>query len=199
MAEFKETLAETLETKIAEAKSQGFTRIRMWTQDEARVGLNSIVRHRITAKGVQPVISSEIKRQYFYLFGAIEPATGEDFMLEMPRLDGGIFQVFLDEFAKLDESSYHLLVVDNATAHTSGELKVPKNIGFIFLPPNAPELNPIERFWRDLKDWLSDYEPQILTDLSELITTGLSKFSTTRIRSITSYEYLMKAWEAAIA
>ena len=120
-------------------------------------------------------------------------------MLEMPRLDGGTFQVFLEEFAKLDESSYHLLVVDNATAHTSGELKVPKNIGFIYLPPNAPELNPIERFWRELKDWLSDYEPQILTDLSELITTGLGKFSPARIRSITSYEYLMEAWETAIA
>ncbi len=189
-------MPETLATKVAEANRAGYLRVRLWTQDEARVGLLPIVRHRITAKGVQPTISGEIKRKYFYLFGAIEPATGEDFMLEMPGLDGTTFQVFLDEFAKLDETSYHLLVVDNATAHTTGELKVPKNVGFIFLPPNAPELNPIERFWRELKDWLSEYEPELLEDLSELITTGLNGFSKSQMSSITFYEYLMKAWEA---
>ncbi len=188
-----------MERKIGAAQAQGFKQIRLWTQDEAKVGLLPIVRHRITAKGVQPTISGEMKREYFYLFGAIEPATGEDFILEMPSLDGAGFQVFLDEFSQLDETSYHLMVVDNATAHTTEKLKVPRNIGFIFLPPSSPELNPIERFWRELKDWLSDYEPQMLEELRELITTGLNSFSKTSLSSITSFEYLMSAWQSVIA
>lgn len=158
-----------------------------------------IHRKRITWKGIRPKISSEIKRQYSYLFGMIEPLTGKDFMMELPRLDTTTMQVFMDEFAAEDTESLHLIVVDNASAHTTEKLKVGENIVFIFLPANAPELNPIERFWKELKDWLSDYEPKTLEEVSELISQGLASFSEKAISSITSFEYLMTAWLSAIA
>ena len=78
-----------------------------------------IHRRRITWKGIRPTISSEIKREYVYLFGMIEPLTGKDFMMEMPSLDTASMQVFMDEFAKEDGASLHLIVVDNASAHTA--------------------------------------------------------------------------------
>jgi hypothetical protein len=56
-------------------------------EDETRIGLLPIHRRRITLPGVRPLISSEIKREYEYLFGLIEPLTGKDFMLELPNLD----------------------------------------------------------------------------------------------------------------
>lgn len=158
-----------------------------------------IHRKRITAKGVRPLISSEIKREYYYLFGMIEPATGKDFMLELPTLDTTMMQVFMDEFAKEDETSLHLILMDNASAHTTEKLQVGENIAFIFLPAYAPELNPIERFWKELKDWLSDYEPKTLAEARKLVSKGLLTFSEKAIRSITSFEYLMTAWLAATA
>lgn len=158
-----------------------------------------IHRKRITWKGIRPKISSEIKREYYYLFGVIEPLTGKDFMMEMPGLETATMQVFMDEFSREDEESLHLIVVDNASAHTTGKLKVGENIVFIFLPANAPELNPIERFWKELKDWLSDYEPQTLAEVRELISQGLASFSEKAMSSITSFEYLMTAWAAVIA
>lgn len=173
--------------------------MRLWVQDESRIGLMPIHRKRITWKGIRPKISSEIKRQYSYLFGMIEPLTGKDFMMELPRLDTTTMQVFMDEFAAEDTESLHLIVVDNASAHTTEKLKVGENIVFIFLPANAPELNPIERFWKELKDWLSDYEPKTLEEVSELISQGLASFSEKAISSITSFEYLMTAWLSAIA
>jgi transposase len=89
--------------------------------------------------------------------------------------------------------------MDNASSHKTEKLKVSKNIVFIFLPANAPELNPIERFWKELKDWLSDYEPQTLRDVSKLVEQGLKSFDEKAISSITSFEYLMTAWANAIA
>lgn len=129
----------------------------------------------------------------------IEPLTGKDFMMEMPSLDTATMQVFMDEFSQEDEESLHLIMVDNASAHTTEKLKAGENIVFIFLPANAPELNPIERFWKELKDWLSDYEPQTMKEVSELISQGLASFSEKAISSITSFEYLMTAWLSAIA
>jgi transposase len=173
--------------------------VRLWAQDETRLGLMPIHRKRITAKGVRPLISSEIKREYEYLFGMIEPLTGKDFMLELPRLDTGTMQVFINEFAKQDPESLHLILMDNASSHTTEKLKVGENLVFIFLPACSPELNPIERFWKELKDWLSDYNPKTMSEVSELVVEGLKSFSEKAMSSITSFEYLMTAWLSAIA
>jgi hypothetical protein len=158
-----------------------------------------IHRKRITGKGVRPLISSEIKREYMYLFGLIEPLTGKDFMLEMPCLDTDTMQVFMNEFEKEDPHTLHLILVDNASSHTTKKLQVGENVVLIFLPANAPELNPIERFWKELKDWLSDYEPNTLKEVSRLTSQGLKSFSDKAKSSITSFEYLMTAWHSAIA
>lgn len=158
-----------------------------------------IHRRRITAKGVRPLISAEIKREYGYLFGMIEPLTGRDFMLEMPSLATATRQIFMNEFGQEDPESLHLILVDNASPHTTEKLKVGENIAFIFLPASSPELNPIERFWKELKDWLSDYEPKTMKEVSKLISQGLKSFSEKALSSITSFEYLMTAWHSAIA
>lgn len=171
----------------------------MWTQDETRIGLMPIHRRRITAKGIRPLISSEIKREYEYLFGMIEPLTGKSFMLEMPHLDTETMQIFMDEFRPEDPESLHLILVDNASSHTTGKLKVSENIVFIFLPACSPELNPIERFWKELKDWLSDYSPRTMAEVSDLVVVGLKSFSEKAMSSITSFEYLTTAWLSAIA
>lgn len=128
----------------------------------------------------------------------IEPLTGFDFMMEMPSLDTASMQVFMDEFSQEDEESLHLIVMDNASAHTTEKLKVGENIVFIFLPANAPKLNPIERFWKELKDWLSDYELQTMKEVSILVSQGLASFSEKAKSSITSFGYLMTAWLSAI-
>ena len=129
----------------------------------------------------------------------IEPLTGKDFMLELPTLDTAMMQIFMDELAKEDATSLHIVLMDNASSHTTEKLKVAENIIFIFLPANAPELNPIERFWKELKDWLSDYEPQTMAEVSRLVEQGLQSFSEKAMSSITSFAYLMTAWARAIA
>lgn len=171
----------------------------MWTQDETRLGALPLHRKRITAKGVQPKISSEIKREYYYLFGLIEPLTGKDFMLEFPRLETQTMQIFMDEFAKEDPASLQIIILDNASAHTTAKMKVAENLRLIFLPAYAPELNPIERFWRALKDWLSDYQPSTLEEVRKLVSQGLKSFSEKALSSITSFDFLISAWLSAIA
>jgi len=42
--------------------------------------------------------------------------------------------------------------MDGAGWHKSKNLIIPKNIQITILPPYCPELNPIERLWRYIKD-----------------------------------------------
>jgi transposase len=90
--------------------------------------------------------------EWYYVYGAVEPTTGARFFLELPYLNTEMFQLFGDAFAHAFPDSLNSLVLDNSGAHTSSQLTLPENVRLLFLPPYCPELHPIERVWRDLKD-----------------------------------------------
>ena len=152
-----------------------------------------IVRRRITAPGVQPVLSAAYRFESLYLYGAVEPLTGRSFFLELPALNTALFQLFLDHFAATDPERFHLLLLDNGAFHKAHALRLPANVGLLFFPPYAPELNPIERFWRDLKDGLAPTAPTTLDELSTLLQTRLASYTTAAIRSLTGFAYLVTA------
>ncbi len=45
-----------------------------------------------------------------------------------------------------------LIIMDGAGWHKSKDLLIPPNIRIELLPPYCPELNPVERLWRYVKD-----------------------------------------------
>lgn len=162
-------------------------------QDESRCGLLPIQRRRITAQGVQPLLPAAYHFESLYLYGAVEPLTGQSFFLELPTLNTHGFQLFLDHFAATDPASFHLLLLDNGAFHKAQALRLPPNIGLLFFPPYSPELNPIERLWRDLKDWLASSFPTSLDELSDLLCTRLREYSAATLRSLTGFHYLLSA------
>jgi transposase len=87
--------------------------------------------------------------------GAVEPTTGAHFFLELPYLNADMFQLFVEAFAQAFPESLHLLLLDNSGAHPAQRLTLPDNVRLLGLPPYGPELNPIARVWRDLKDTLA--------------------------------------------
>ena len=58
-------------------------------------------------------------------------------------------------FAQAFPDSLNILLLDTSGAHTAQRLRWPENVRAVWLPPYCPELNPIERLWRDLKDALA--------------------------------------------
>ena len=58
---------------------------------------------------------------------------------------------FLEELSQVYPDDYLLLVIDNAIWHKSSTLKIPTNIGFTFIPPYTPEMNPIEQVWKEIR------------------------------------------------
>jgi transposase len=52
-----------------------------------------------------------------------------------------------------------VVVMDNASFHKSQNTReLIESIGckLIFLPPYSPDLNPIEKFWANMKRWIRD-------------------------------------------
>ncbi len=64
----------------------------------------------------------------------------------------------LEEISQaVDPGAHAVLILDQAGWHLTPRLNVPDNITLLFLPPRAPELNPVENLWQFMRDnWLSN-------------------------------------------
>jgi transposase len=69
----------------------------------------------------------------------------------MPNVNTTCMNVYLEELSEEIKEDF-ILIMDGAGWHKSKNLIIPKNIEIIILPPYCPELNPIERLWRFIKD-----------------------------------------------
>jgi transposase len=191
-----QTALPTLLTQQLEARSAVGT-IKVFAQDETRLGLLPVVRRRITARGVQPIATVLHQFDNFYLYGAVEPTTGASFFLELPYLNRRAFQWWLDGFAAAFPESLNVLVLDNGAGHKAKAVRWPSNVVPVFLPPYSPELNPIERLWRDLKDKLADVPAQTIAELSDAMCAIIQHYSPATLQSLTSFAYFVHAVDTA--
>ncbi len=76
----------------------------------------------------------------------------------LPYANTEAMQMHLDEITKyVARKSHAVILMDRAGWHTTGKLKVPKNITIILLPSRSPELNPVENIWQYMRqNWLSN-------------------------------------------
>ena len=99
--------------------------------------------------------------------------------------------VFLEEFSKQYAGEDIILVMDGAGWHKSKNLQVPDNIEIIFLPPYSPELNPVERFWQNIKqNTIKNKVYKTLTPLKNNVANFLNSMSSDKIMSICTTDYL---------
>lgn len=160
------------------------------------MGLLTVRRRRLTACGVQPVGSVQHIFEWFYIYGAVAPTTGERFFLELPYLNADTFQLFVDAFAQAFPDSLNILLMDNSGAHTAHRIRWPENVRCVGLPPYCPELNPIERLWRDLKDDLAWQQFMHLDAQQNYVGDLLRAYDAPTLQSLTGYAYLVDAINA---
>ena len=100
-------------------------------------------------RGTRPRMPADQRYQSAYLFGAICPARGTGAALVLPCANTEAMQMHLMEISRqVARKAHAVLLMDRAGWHTTGKLKVPKNITIILLPSRSPELNPVENIWQ---------------------------------------------------
>lgn len=68
-----------------------------------------------------------------------------------------IFNKWVEEFLIQELNPGEVVIMDNAAFHRSPKTKeLIESVGcrLIFLPPYSPDLNPIEKFWANMKRWV---------------------------------------------
>lgn len=169
------------------------SRIRYFCQDESRFGLKTLLGQRITLKGVKPVLPVQWPRENFWLYGAVEPSTGEHFFYSFSHLDSICFGQFIKLLGVTFSDSLNLLHLDQASAHVSTTLRWPENVVPIFQPAHSSELNPIEHVWQDLKKLFKSQNFESLAALQQRVFEEVNSLTQSALRSLTGWSYLLRA------
>ncbi len=166
-------------------------------QDEARFGRISDVRRCWAPRPVRPLCQGMLTHEYTYAYGAVDVCTGELDSLILPHVNTECMQVFLDEVAARHRDKHIVMVIDGAGWHRSDALKAPHNILLLKLPAYAPELNPIEHVWDELREKFFHNRAfnslEALEDQLELALKTLEENPST-VRSIVSWPWIRDAF-----
>jgi len=159
--------------------------------DEGRFGLQPCLGKRWGRRGVRPIALVKTGYANFYSFSAVCPATGEHETLFLPWVNTAMMNIYLEHLGSALNGRQCLLILDQAGWHKSKELKAPKNIELVYLPPRSPELNPVEHLW----DWLKrncvrNRFYRSLNEIMDSLQEGLKEATPLMLKSLCGCKYL---------
>ena len=172
---FRETLAEKLVALDLPKEKE----VRLWVYDEMRYGLHPLLRKMWSLIGTRVVAPVNRRFEWGYLFGALEVSSGQSEFLLTDRVLKVFDRAFLEQISEHDPESIHVVIGDGAGFHHredgEHEQPLPDNLKILTLPPDSPELNPVEKLWDIVKDrictvcWesLEELEKEIIQVLKE--------------------------------
>ena len=166
--------------------------VEVWAMDEARIGLQPILRRVWAKRCERPTAVVAPKYEWLWLYAAVHPASGRVFWLILPRLNRSCVEIFLREFAAAHAGSADkqiVLVWDGAPGHRATESGLPPGITLARLPPYTPELNPAERLWSKVKEAVANKNHQTLDELENKVVERCEQLNKEkeRIKSMTRY------------
>jgi transposase len=125
-------------------------------QDESGVGV--VTRHGRTwgLRGKTPVVKVSMKRGRYNILSTVTAKGDMRYSLEEGNIDGEVFIGFLKHLIKKRQRPL-ILLVDHATFHGSKPVRDfvrahRAKLRIFFLPKRAPELNPDEQVWNEIKN-----------------------------------------------
>lgn len=149
--------------------------VRVYFMDEARFGQKGTTTKVWAERGSRPTVIKQTRYEWAYLYGAVDPLTGDSSALLAPHVNTATMNAFLRVLSgEVGRNDHVVLVLDQAGWHVSKGLKVPANITLLYLPPYSPELNCVERLWLYIRGhFLSNC---VFADYDHLLRAGADAY-----------------------
>jgi transposase len=172
--------------------------VRFFVFDEARVGQKGTLTRVWAPTGSRPTLVRQCEYEWLYLWGAVDPMTGDSVAMITPTVDAGLMQTFVDGISghvKADEHA--VLVLDNAGWHHARALNWPANVTPMYLPAYSPELNPAENLWQYLRSHqLSNRVFEDYDSMFRRVDSAWATLDPARLRSLCRCPWIERAIQA---
>jgi len=166
--------------------------VEVWFQDEARIGQQGTLTRVWGERGGCPRAVRQTEYQWGYLFGAVNPLTGQSSALIAPTVSTELMNAHLRMIAEEAGEDVHVvLVLDGAGWHKSSDLQAPDSMTLLFLPPYTPELMPMERVWQWMRQ--HDLSNRVFEDeaaIDRACRESWNNLTPERLQSITATAWL---------
>ena len=168
--------------------------MRIMFQDEARFGRMVRIRRCWSPAPFRPMVDNGYERQFTYVYGAVSPVQGElDWMLS-PKMNFEQMNQFLVQVSQAHPDEFIVMIVDGASSHRSGDLRIPENIRLHRLPGYSPQLNPQEHVWDELRE--KEFPHRVFESMALVVgqlESGLPRMAadTQALRSLTAWPWIV--------
>lgn len=167
--------------------------IRLTFQDEARFG--RMVRPRCcwAPAPLRPVVNNGYEREFVYVYGTVSPQQGDLDWFICREMNTQRMGEFLTQVSQAHANEFIVMILDGASSHKAKDLLVPENIRLLPLPAYAPELNPQEHVWDEVRE--KEFPNRVFDRLDAVIAQlvqGLPKLAADhdRLRSLTNWPWI---------
>ena len=123
----------------------------------------------------KPIVFNKYHRTY--LMGALS-TKGFIIANQYEKINGESFLAFVESLVKLYPKL--VLIMDNVGTHLTTDLRnfyKTNNIVIIRFPKYSPQLNPIEQYWKNIKQWLGTKLPLTYDGLKTILGRALKDTS----------------------
>lgn len=113
------------------------------------------------AQGTQLRVESPgLANPWYALFGSLDYPSGEGLYTIHERKRHQEVRAHLERLLDSDPDAFWIVVLDNASAHTTPKLEAfllqhQARLGLVFQPTYSPHVNLIERLWRLMRDQMT--------------------------------------------
>ena len=168
----------------------------LYFSDEMRYGMMSNFRRSWSKVGDRSVLPQKQAFTNGYLFTAINPMSGDSFhLLGFDDMSTETEYLFLTELKKKHPNEHVVIVIDNAPCHKPKILHSIDGLTLIYLPPYSPELNPVERFFEEMRRSTANELFTTLNDIENRITDAINGWSKQSLINLCCYDWIRRQWE----
>ena len=166
----------------------------LWA-DEMRVGMRSQVRSVWASRGTRVCQTVTIGWSYLWLTVALNPHTGQLKWQWHTSLKGKVLAYIWRRWAQ--DPTVDGLVWDGAGGHKGQDMQA-VDLPQVVQPPYAPELNPVERFFEELRRAIEGRPYRSLREKQQAVTVVLRQWrdDPTRVRQLCGWGWIQEALTA---
>jgi hypothetical protein len=162
-----------------------------------RFGTRTELKRKWTPQGHRPKAPVKIGYEFAYLYLALCPFSGEVFAMFLPYMSKACFLLFIGQFAQTLPAATasllitDLLITDRASTHQSS-LLTDTAIVLQHLPTACPELNPVERVFKEIRRKIANRIFHSLGQAEQMLSKVVQELSSqpATIISLTNYDYI---------
>ena len=108
--------------------------------------------------------------------------------------EGGKTASEVCDFSQHKPDELKIIVIDNASFHSTNGVELPKHIKLLPIPPYSPELNPAEKIWQWMKAKTAMKIYDTIDTLSDKIEELIKQLNEDVVKSITGYKIYTNAF-----